>query len=434
MMKLAIGKNNSFDSYMIKKASKSMLNFKNHAIIFFIAIIMLNPFGVMQAQQKVFKVVVDAGHGGHDTGTRGTGKMKKKEKDIALAVAKLVAQKLKAYKDIKPILTRNKDVFLKLYERAEIANKHKADLFVSIHCNANKNSRAKGSETFVLGVHRNKDNLEVAKRENAVIKLEADNKFHYEGFDPDHPETFIGLTLMQEEFLDQSILLASMIQKEYKKRVKNIKDRSVQQAGFAVLRLTYMPSVLTEIGFLSNPKEEKFLNSKAGQDKIATSIANAIVKYKNYINYNTPDPTPAVTKSTKKTVVKKQTQIHKTTVKTKQPIAHKVPEKPRQPIKPKQTNTSIIRNGNVYKNVVFKVQLLASSKKIPLVPENFRGLKQLSMKKEGNLYKYFAGHTSDFEKILEIKGEARYKSFNYAFIVAYIDGKRVPLSEILNKK
>jgi len=397
-------------------------------LIFFTAIIVLFPAGRVAAQQKKFKVVIDAGHGGHDTGTRGTGKMKKKEKDIALAVAKLVAKKLKAYKDIKPILTRNKDVFLQLYQRAEIANKNKADLFISIHCNANRNSRASGSETFVLGVHRNKDNLEVAKRENAVIELEADNKLHYKGFDPKHPETFIGLTLMQEEFLDQSITLASLIQQEYKKRIKHSKDRSVQQAGFAVLRLTYMPSVLTEIGFLTNPKEEKYLNSKAGQDKIATSIANAIVKYKNYINYNTP-VTNTQPKTQSKTVVSKSKSD--TSIKT----VSKKPKIPKKSIKKHHTTVpKQVSQDAVYKGVIFKVQLMATKKKISLKPENFKGLRNLSMTKEGGLYKYFAGQTSNFEKILEVKGEARYKSFRQAFIVAYKNGKRVPLSEILHNK
>ena len=396
-------------------------------LLFFVAIIVQFPLAKSFAQQKKFKVVIDAGHGGHDTGTRGTGKMRKKEKDIALAVAKLVAKKLNAYKDIKPILTRNKDIFLKLYERAEIANKNKADLFISIHCNANKNNRASGSETFVLGVHRNKDNLEVAKRENAVIELEADNKLHYKGFDPRHPETFIGLTLMQEEFLDQSITLASLIQQEYKKRIKHSKDRSVQQAGFAVLRLTYMPSVLTEIGFLTNPNEEKYLNSKKGQDKIATSIANAIIKYKNYINFNS-----SVTKTT--TEVPSKSIVSKSTVDTRhKPNTSKISKNQKKSVKKYSASPS--KHGSrdaIYKGVIFKVQLLATKKKIPLKPENFRGLRNLSMVKEGGLYKYFAGQTSDFEKIMEVKGEARYKSFRQAFIVAYVNGKRVPLSEVLH--
>jgi len=396
-------------------------NHKNYKVLFFLAIIVLNPFGTLQAQHKKFKVVIDAGHGGHDSGTRGTGRMKKKEKHIALAVAKLVSKKLQKYPDVKPILTRDKDVFLELHQRAKIANKNKADLFVSIHCNANKNSRASGSETFVLGIHRNKDNLEVAKRENAVIKLEKDNKLHYEGFDPDHPETFIGLTLMQEEFLDQSILLASLIQEQYKKRI-NTRDRSVQQAGFAVLRLTYMPSVLTEIGFLTNTKEEKFLNSKAGQEKIATAIAQAIIAYKNYINYNTPGTSDTTISQEKNNEV-----VEEVKPKPQKPVQIK------KPVPVKQTTEQKAKPVD-YKNVIFKVQLLASRKRIPLTPDNFRGMKDLSMKKEGEWYKYFAGHTQDFDKILEIKGEARYKSYNKAFIVAYVNGERVPLAEILNKR
>ncbi len=364
---------------------------KKYFIKILVAIIVLNGFETLFAQQKKFIVVIDAGHGGHDTGTRGTGKMKKREKDIALAVAKSVYQKLKKNPEIKPILTRDKDVFLKLYQRAEIANKHKADLFVSIHCNANKSSRANGSETFVLGIHRNKDNLEVAKRENAVIKLEDDNQFHYEGFDPEHPETFIGLTLMQEEFLDQSIMLASLIQESYKKYVPNIKDRSVQQAGFAVLRLTYMPSVLTEIGFLSNPKEEKYLNTKTGQNKIAQAITQAIISYKNYINYNTPDPENSI----------------------------------------KVDETLNNKPKNIYQGVVFKVQLAAAKKKIDLKPQNFKGLGDLSVVKVGKWYKYYTGKTSDYNQIIQIKEKAREKGYKTAFIVAYKDGKRVSLSEIL---
>jgi len=368
-------------------------NIKINLIKFFTAIIVLNAFVNTQAQEKKFIVVIDAGHGGHDTGTRGTGKMKKKEKDIALIVAKSVYRNLKKHPGIKPILTRDRDVFLKLYERAEIANKNKADLFVSIHCNANKSSRANGSETFVLGIHRNKDNLEVAKRENAVIKLEDDNQLHYEGFDPEHPETFIGLTLMQEEFLDQSIMLASLIQKAYKNNVPNIKDRSVQQAGFAVLRLTYMPSVLTEIGFLSNPKEEKYLNTKTGQSKIAKAIAQAIVSYKNYIKYNTPDPQNSI----------------------------KVDD-----------NTATGKEKKIYPGVVFKVQLAAAKHKLPLQAQNFNGLTDLSMVKVGKWYKYYTGNTSDYNQILMIKEKAKQKGYETAFVVAYKDGKRVALNEILH--
>lgn len=383
---------------------------QNIFVNFFIAIIVLNPFYSTFSQQKKFKVVIDAGHGGRDSGAISAGKKKIKEKDIVLSVAKLVYKKLKKYSDVQPILTRSKDVFLELHQRAKITNKQKADVFISIHCNANKNKKANGAETFVLGIHRNKDNLEVVKRENSVIKLEENNHLHYEGFDPSHPESFIGLTLLQEEYLEQSILLASLMQNEYKKNIKKLRDRSVQQAGFAVLRLTSMPSVLTEIGFLTNPEEEKILNSSEGQEKIANSIVNAIITYKNYIKYNTP-----LTDLSAQKPVEKKNNTSKASVLSREKTF----------------------NDNTYKqrakDVIFKVQILASSKLIALKPENFKGLQDLSMMEENGLYKYFAGNTSDFDKIREIKAEARYKLFKNAFIVAFKNGKKIPLSEILGK-
>ncbi len=364
-------------------------NTKHIFPLLLLAIIMLFIPEKNFAQQKNFKVVIDAGHGGKDPGSRGSGKLKKKEKDVALAVALLVNKKLQSDSEIKPILTRKTDKFLELWERAEIANKNKADLFISIHCNANKSSRPKGSETFVLGIHRNKDNLDIAKKENAVIKLEKDNHLHYEGFDPSHPESFIGLSLMQEEFLDQSIYLASLIQKQYEKYVKNIKDRSVQQAGFAVLRLTYMPSVLTEIGFLTNPQEEKFLNSKAGQNKIAQSIVDAIKEYYKYIKANSQ-------------------------------------------VSELNTSTANKTNKNE-KGIVFKVQLVASSRQIPLKPENFNGLSNLSMSKQGRWYKYYTGQSTDIQQIRLIQKQAHKKNYATAFIVAFKNGKRISLQEALKK-
>jgi len=367
------------------------------------AIIVLNPNYTALAQQRKFKVVIDAGHGGKDSGTIGTGKYKKTEKDVALAVALLVQKKLKKYKDIKPILTRKSDVFLELYQRAKIANKNKADLFISIHCNANDSKVPSGSETYVLGVHRNKANLEVVKRENAVIKLESDHKLHYEGFDPNHPESFISATILQEEFLDQSILFASMIQDFFKKNKNHIKDRSVQQAGFAVLRLTYMPSVLTEIGFLSNPKEEKKLHSKKGQDEIASSIVKAIVAYKRYVRINTPQETA-------------------------QNIER---EKPKQNSKPKKSNEKPKSKKNT---IIYSVQIAASKKKLNTKSAFFKGLKNVSMKRINGWYKYYVGNTSSFKKIKSVQALARQKKFKGAFIVAYKNGKRVKLSKILHKK
>ena len=210
---------------------------------------------------------MDAGHGGTDPGNIGNGY---REKNIALNVVKEISEELRNTPDIKVVFTRNKDILINLWERGEIANKAKANLFVSIHCDAH-NSDAYGAGTFVLGLHANKRNFEVAKRENAVISLEENFKERYKGFDPNSEESVLGLTLMQEENLDKSFSLAADIQGNFTKSLKR-KDRGVKQAGFVVLHQTYMPSVLIELGFLTNKKEGKFLNSKSGQQKMAKEI------------------------------------------------------------------------------------------------------------------------------------------------------------------
>lgn len=222
-------------------------------------------------------VVIDAGHGGKDPGTIGASKTY--EKDVALAVALKLGEDIKKnYPDVNVIYTRTKDVFIELHERAEIANKNKADLFIAIHCNASPNTQVYGSSTYVLGLHRTEANLEVAKRENAVILLEDDRDKNYE-FDPNSPEGHIIMIMKQNAFLDQSIALASKTEnylEDYGKR----KSLGVKQAGFYVLYKTTMPSILAEIGFLSNPDEEKFLTSAKGQDQVATSLFKAFTEYK----------------------------------------------------------------------------------------------------------------------------------------------------------
>jgi N-acetylmuramoyl-L-alanine amidase len=355
-----------------------------------------------QTQDK-FIVVIDPGHGGKDTGALGTGKKKIHEKDIVLSVGKKVAALLKQHDDIKVIMTRSTDKFLELRHRARIANKAKADVFVSIHCNSSTNPKARGSETFVLGVHRNKDNLEVAKRENSVILLEQDYELHYEGFDPNAPETFIGLELLQEEYLEQSILLASFVQREFVKRVKT-KNRSVQQAGFAVLRLTYMPSVLTEIGFISNPAEEKFLQSEEGQQKVAVSIANAILDYKKVIEQNTL----SAGRLTPETV----DDLFDTNGETSGNATGKD-----EPV----TSTD---------DAFYTVQIQSAGKKIDVRPSNFRNLDPVFYVKFKNVYKYFYGKTRSFDEARKLLRVARQKGYKDAFIVGFIEGRRVTIAEL----
>src|SRR5690606_9311824 len=235
-------------------------------------------------QSDPFVVVLDAGHGGKDPGNLGNGY---REKEIALNVTLKVGEILEKNPDIRVVYTRDKDVFVELKDRPKIANKAKADLFVSIHCNSHR-SQASGTETYVLAIGNIDDNFEVAKKENAVILLEDNYQEKYAGFNPNAPESLIGLTLAQEEYTDQSILLASLIEKNFSSKTKT-KSRGVKQASLWVIHQTAMPSVLVELGFLTNNTEGAYLNSKKGQNDMAIALADAILKYKQSIDLNVDD-------------------------------------------------------------------------------------------------------------------------------------------------
>lgn len=340
-----------------------------------------------------FVVVLDAGHGGHDPGNRGNGF---KEAEIALNIVLKVGKELEKNPDIKVIYTRKKDVFVELFERGAIANRADADLFVSVHCDAH-HSQAYGAGTFVLGLHANKRNMEVAKKENEVIFLEKNYQENYAGYDPNSPESFIGLTLMQEEYLDQSIMLASLVQNNFVNTLKR-KDRSVKQAGFIVLHQSYMPSVLIETGFLTNKKEGAYLNSSKGQFEMATSIADAILSYKQNILLATNDSqNPVIT----------QDEID---------------------------NAIASVEEKIYEDVTFKVQIAASSKKLEPKPFNFKGLKEMNRIKEGNLYKYYYGETSDYNKIQLMKTFAQEKGYTSCYVVAFKNGKKLKLSDVIKSE
>lgn len=368
---------------------------KNKLFYFFLlfAVILTSySFNIFTSNvEKPFIVVLDAGHGGHDPGNLGNGY---KEKDIALNIVLEVGKILEKQDNFKVIYTRKTDVFIKLHERAPIANKADADLFVSIHCDAFTNN-AYGAGTFVLGLHRSQANFEVAKRENEVIFLEDDYQENYEGFDPNSPESLIGMTLMQEEYLDQSILLASLIQNNFTNNLKR-KDRSVKQAGFMVLYKSYMPSILVETGFLTNKKEGAYLNSLKGQKEMANEIAKGIITYKKSLSSVTDNP--------QNSIIKKE-EIDETI---------KIGEK------------------HIFKDYTFKVQLAASSTKLSLEPYNFNGLKDVSRKKEGKLYKYYYGATSNYNKIQLMKKFAKEKGYESCYIVVFKEEKKLKLTDVLN--
>ncbi|TXN36003.1 N-acetylmuramoyl-L-alanine amidase [Flagellimonas hymeniacidonis] len=365
-----------------------------------------------------FVVVLDAGHGGHDPGNLGNGYL---EKNIALGIVLKAGEELAKNPDIKVVYTRKDDTFVDLFVRGEIANQANADLFVSVHCDSHT-SDAHGAGTFVLGLHANRQNFEVAKKENSVIYLEDDYEQRYAEYDINSPESVIGLTIMQEEFLEQSIMLGKKLQDNFTKRLKR-KDRKVKQAGFIVLHQTFMPSVLVETGFLTNKTEGGYLNSKKGQSEMGKAIAQAVIAYKTDISNgfdieDTPvvieDSSGAVHTTTKKEQEKSDTETASASVSQ----AKTVPVTQKKDAPPKT-------------GVIFKVQLMASAKNIPLREANFRGLDMLSKEPIKNLYRYMYGNASSYNEAKNLKTRADAKGYTTSYIVAYRNGTRITLKEAL---
>ena len=319
-----------------------------------------------------FTVVVDAGHGGKDPGNTGNGYLEKK---IALSIALKLGKKLED-NGVKVVYTRKSDVFVNLFERANIANSSNAQLFISIHCDSHT-SQAYGAGTFVLGLHANQRNFEVAKKENSVIFFEEDYINKYEGFDPNNPESVIGLTLMQEEYLDQSIVAASYIQNSFVNRLKR-RNRTVKQAGFIVLKYTYMPSVLVETGFLTNNSEGAYLNSGRGQNEMADAIASAVLEYKNDFFQN--------------------------------------------------LSTINLNDDLTQSRISYRIQIAASTKLLELKPYNFRGLKSVDVVNEGNLYKYLYGKHSTLEDAKKSLNDAKKSGYQSSFIVKLENNKIMSLN------
>lgn len=363
--------------------------------------------GLTQAQNgSKFKVVLDPGHGGKDYGAIYHDFI---EKNIALNVALKVGKILEKDASVDVIFTRKTDVFIELSERPEIANKAKANVFVSIHCNGEKNKVAFGTETFVFDSTKSASNLEVAKKENEVINLEKDHKIKYGGFNPESPESIVGITIQQEAYRDQSIDLASRIEENFTDDLKR-KKRGVKRAPFWVLHKTAMPSILIELGFLSYKPEGEYLNSEEGQDQLAEAIAKAIISYKR--EYFVAGSGVADNDY-------------------KEPV-EKPSAKPKDNDKPvKNTPAPATTSGG---EPVFKVQIAASGKTLELVPSNFNGLKNISKDASASVIKYFYGETTSYTEAKTLLAEAKAKGYSSAFIVPFKDGKRIKIEEALKKK
>jgi len=356
--------------------------------------ISLQSYGLDNNKEKGWVIVIDAGHGGKDPGAVGSFSY---EKNIVLAVALKTGELIKKnIKNATVIYTRDDDTFVELGERADIANRNKADLFISIHANGNKSPNARGTETFIMGLSKDEANLEVAMKENEVILLEKDYSTKYEGFDPKSPESYIIFTLMQNVFREQSTYLASLIQTQYKERV-NRADRGVQEAGFYVLFMTTMPSILTEIGFITNPTEEKYINSREGQEYLASAIFRAC---RDYIN----DVSSKSGISTVEDTAQKQNEI---------PVTSDLKADPEEMFE-------------------FKVQITTSATKKEISPENFNGLKDITELSSDNKFKYASGSFYDYIEAVNHRKKLE-SIYPGAFVIAVKENKIVPLQQALDQ-
>lgn len=392
-------------------------------LILISSFIFLSYTEIRENGYKITKVVIDAGHGGHDTGCLGSSS---KEKDIALSIALKLGKFIENnFTDVKVIYTRTSDIFVELHQRAAIANNNKADVFICIHCNSGPRE-AYGTETFVMGLHKSEDNLNVAKRENASILMEENYQAKYEGFDPNSPEAYIIFSLYQNAFLTQSLNLASKVQHQFKEKVARY-SRGVKQAGFLVLYRTTMPSVLIETGFLTNRSEESYMSSEKGQNELAFAIYKAFQDYKNEIEGVFVKNDKGLENKTRDSLKKENILADKNIFENNIKKIDLSDNKPKDtfPIKP------IDLSGNF---IVFKVQIATASLHKPLSKES-EIFKKLDMKIDtyNNVpdatLKYTVGSYSDIDDAINLQNKVRNQGFKDAFVVAFKNGERISIQE-----
>lgn len=376
--------------------------------------LLISPTGILSAWGKDFVVVIDAGHGGHDPGAVGR---ISKEKNINLTVAlKLGNMIKKECDDVKVVYTRSKDVFIPLDRRAQIANDAKADLFISIHTNALANNRtAQGASTWTLGLAKSDANLEVAKRENSVILYESDYKTRYAGFNPNSSESYIIFEFMQDKYMEQSVHLASLVQKQFRHHC-NRGDRGVHQAGFLVLKASAMPSILVELGFISTPEEERYLNSENGTTTLARGIYRAFLSYKREQEI-------------------RLTGASRTIVPKNDPVSPEpATEAPAEVAKPKPTpqRARTVQSTTNEGNITFKIQILTSSRPLAKNDARLKGLKGVEYYKEGGVYKYTYGASSDYNRVARTRRNIS-ELFKDAFIIAFKNGEKINVNEAIKE-
>lgn len=412
---------------------------KTFRYIIFLIIVLFFFSSVQAAKDKAFTIVIDPGHGGRDPGAVGASA---KEKAINLSVALKLGDLIQSnHSDVRVVYTRRTDVFIELDERANIANRNKADLFISLHTNAVKRgSTVTGTETYTLGLARSDENLEVAMRENSAILLEDDYLQKYEGFDPTSSESYIIFEFMQNKHMEQSIGLASEVQKFFSS--SNRVDRGVRQAGFLVLRKTSMPSVLIELGYISNREEERYMKSEAGQNKLAAAVYNAFAKYKweydrkrGALGVNAQAPTFVNASEFQSVSTGPINDDGDPPVGSEEAILQKknggrgaVRSVSAKDLKTENVNvvsSNSIENKTINKDqVIYKIQILTSDKKLSSNSKLFKGYKPVDFYMEKGIYKYTYGESTSFEEIKKQRRQLA-RDFKDAFIVAFKGEKKV---------
>lgn len=421
-------------AYCLENKHHLPMNLKRNILMLAVMLLAL----ITEVGAKEFTLVIDAGHGGHDTGAPGKFS---KEKDINLKTALAFGEYVeKNCPDVKVIYTRKKDVFVELKDRAGIANKAKADLFISIHTDAlENNSVARGMTTYTLGMHRAKDNLDVAQRENSVILIEKNYKETYQGFDPNSAESYIIFEFMQDKNMQRSVDLATFIQNKTCQAADR-PSRGVKQAGFLVLRETSMPSCLVELGFITTPAEEKLLSEDVTIDNIAKGIYNAFVEYKKkYDNnitvpYKAEEPTINIVDVVPGQEKKEEVRAEKPdkTVKAEEKEEKKEGKKKKEKEEEEKEKTLYVASGDNAGVPVFKVQILATDKPFKKGDAHFKGRTDYNQYTENGMTKYTIGETTDYNEILRLKSELQ-ATFGDCFVVAFKEGQKMNISEAIKE-
>ena len=408
-------------------------------ISLFLIMFCLIALASVSAKDK-FTVVIDPGHGGKDVGAVGAISNEKSiNLNIALALGNLIERNLS---DVRVIYTRKTDVFISLKGRAEIANRAKADLFISVHTNSVPPTKTppQGFQVYTLGMHRAKDNLDVAMRENSVISLEKGYEKTYQGFDPNSSESYIMFEILQSANMEKSVELARLIQRSVCSKA-NRNDKGVHQAGFLVLRETSMPSCLIELGFITSNEEEQFLNSSRGIDLMARGIYEAFVEYKNIYDGKVTIPYRPSTKNQ----LPIENVLGRLSNNAKTPAEQvEMPKRIKVVTQPRTTQTPTVRSQRHRQErqsyldetsasiPLFKIQIFAINKELSLDSELFKGYKNISFEVDGSLHKYMIGANEDYYEILRLKEELK-QEFPEAFVVAFKNGQRVNTGEAVRE-